>query len=57
MLKHYPIVIVFAMLLAAPAAAQGDDAASLAKAAQNPIADMISVPFPKHVKFDTGPGE
>jgi hypothetical protein len=35
--------------------AQGNDAASLAKAAQNPIADMISVPLQYNINFDTGP--
>ena len=54
-MKHYPMMIALAMLFAAPAAAQGDDAASLAKAAQNPIADMISVPFQNNINFDTGP--
>lgn len=34
-----------------------NDAASLAKAAQNPIADMISVPFQYNGNFETGPLE
>jgi hypothetical protein len=38
-----------------PAAAQQNDAASLAKAAQNPIADMVSVPLQYNINFDTGP--
>jgi hypothetical protein len=38
-----------------PAAAQENDVASLAKAAQNPIADMISLPFQLNMNYDTGP--
>ena len=38
-----------------PAAAQEKDAASLAQAAQNPIANMISVPFQLNMNYDTGP--
>ncbi len=41
--------------LASPASAQ--DAAALAKAAQNPIADMISLPFQSNTNFDVGPLE
>ncbi len=39
------------------ASAQEGDAAGLAKAAQNPIADMISVPFQNNTNFKTGPRE
>ena len=38
-----------------PAAAQEKDAASLAQAAQNPIANMISLPFQLNMNYDTGP--
>jgi hypothetical protein len=38
-------------------AAAGDDAAALARKAQNPVADLISVPFQLNVNFDTGPLE
>jgi hypothetical protein len=38
-----------------PAAAQENDVASLAQAAQNPIANMISVPFQLNMNYDTGP--
>jgi hypothetical protein len=44
---------VLATLVASPASAQ--DAAALAKAAQNPIADMISLPFQSNTNFDVGP--
>ena len=50
-------VCVLPLILSTPAAAQGNDAASLAQAAQNPIADMISVPFQYNINFDTGPLE
>lgn len=43
------------LLGAAPAVAQGSDAAALAKAAQNPIADMISLPFQYNMNVDAGP--
>ena len=46
-----------ATLFAPPAWAQQSDAESLAKAAQNPIADMISLPFQNNVNFDVGPLE
>ncbi|MGE5128479.1 MAG: hypothetical protein ACM3IK_02550 [Sphingomonadaceae bacterium] len=36
-----------------PAAAQEHDVASLAKAAQNPIADMISLPFQLNMNPDS----
>ena len=44
---------VVAATLAAPCSAQ--DAAELAKAAQNPIADMISLPFQNNTNFNVGP--
>jgi hypothetical protein len=55
-----------ALLLAGPAAAQGPaqpspgadvraSADALARAAQNPIAAMISVPFQNNLNFNTGP--
>lgn len=36
-------------------ASGGDSAAELAKKAQNPVADMISLPFQLNWNFDTGP--
>jgi hypothetical protein len=42
-------------LIAEGVDAQAQDAAALAKAAQNPIADMISLPFQYNANFDTGP--
>ena len=45
------------LLAATPLSAQESDAAALAKAAQNPIADMISLPFQNNTNFDVGPLE
>jgi len=44
-----------ALFAATPVRAQGNDAAALAKAAQNPIADMISLPLQNNTNFDFGP--
>src|SRR5688572_28326198 len=49
--------IAACLLAAAPLSAQENDAAALAKAAQNPIADMISLPFQNNTNFDVGPLE
>jgi hypothetical protein len=55
-LARYAVVSVAGLALAAtPASSQ--DAAALAKAAQNPIADMISLPFQSNTNFDVGPLE
>lgn len=45
------------LLVPLSSSAQGGDADSLAKAAQNPIADMISLPFQNNTNFKTGPLE
>ena len=47
--------LAMALLTAAPSSAQQKGAAELAKAAQNPIADMISLPFQNNTNFDVGP--
>ena len=53
-MKFIPAAIIAtAAVLAAPVQAQ--DSAALAKAAQNPIADMISMPFQNNTNFDVGP--
>lgn len=54
-MKPCATMIGLSMLFAASAAAQEGDATNLAKAAQNPIADMISVPLQYNINFDTGP--
>ncbi len=48
-------LLVSACLLATPLAATAQDAADLAKAAQNPVASMISLPFQNNTNFDFGP--
>lgn len=47
--------LVFGNLAVTPSFAQ--DAADLARAAQNPVASMISVPFQNNINFDVGPYE
>jgi hypothetical protein len=52
-------VLLLAVLLIAPGtlssrAANGDDATELAKQTQNPVADLISVPFEYDFSFNTG---
>jgi hypothetical protein len=41
----------------APFARAEDSAADLAKAAQNPVGDLISVPFQFNVNFGVGPND
>jgi hypothetical protein len=41
--------------LALPGAAKGADDQSLAKAAQNPVADLVSLPFQNNTDFNFGP--
>jgi len=54
--RSIPIALLSAALgIAVPAIAQDDT--SLAKAAQNPIASMISLPFQYNANFDVGPLE
>jgi hypothetical protein len=43
------------LAVAVPAAAEEGDATKLAKAAQNPVADMISLPFQYNANFGVGP--
>jgi hypothetical protein len=57
-MKRCPTTMLLATLIAAPALAQeGGDATALAKAAQNPVAAMISVPFQYNINLETGPLE
>jgi len=51
------IALTAVLLAARPLCAQEKGAAELAKAAQNPIADMISLPFQNNTNFDVGPLE
>ena len=44
-----------ALAVTGPALAQGKSASDLAKAAQNPIVSMISLPIQSNINFDWGP--
>ena len=48
-------VSVIALLLAGISSAAEENATELAKKAQNPVADMISLPFQYNANFNTGP--
>ena len=57
-MRSFKFLITLSLLLAGTNAALAQsDAASLAKAAQNPVADMISLPFQWNWNFDVGPLE
>lgn len=49
------LVLMLTVLL--PAVALAEDTGGLAKAAQNPVAAMISVPFQNNTLFGVGPGD
>jgi len=51
------ITLAALVLLAAPAIGQEQDAAELAKQAQNPIGNLISLPLQNNTNFDVGPYE
>ena len=52
---RFLVATAIAGLLPSPLLAQDSEAAKLAQAAQNPIADMISVPLQLNMNYDTGP--
>ena len=58
-MKHFCVLLILAVAAAAPlAAAQEKPAMSaeeLAKAVQNPVANLISVPFQNNTNFNVGP--
>ncbi len=49
--------VILAALAASPVLAQDYDATKLAKAVQNPVADLISVPLQYNANFGVGPGD
>ena len=49
--------LVLAAIVTLPPAALGQDQADLAKASQNPVAAMISVPFQNNTFFGVGPDD
>jgi hypothetical protein len=48
-------LIALAFIAGVPVAAHAGDTEALAKASQNPVADLISVPFQNNTNFNTGP--
>jgi len=53
-----PFFMIAALLVLSPVAqAQSNDAAAMARIAQNPVADVISMPFQLNWNFDVGPLE
>jgi len=62
-LRLFTVAVVLAGLLAgasaraAEEATSSDSAEALAKKTQNPVADLISVPFQSNFNFNTGPNE
>jgi len=62
MKRHYITVPIFAALItfglmAFTYAARAEDKADLAQAAQNPVADLISLPLQNNTNFGVGPGD
>ncbi len=51
------IVLGVALIVAGAAQGQEQSDADLAKATQNPVADLISLPFQNNTNFDVGPGD
>lgn len=57
-LKSVLTVLTFATgIVSAETATQPDQAAELAKKLNNPVADLISVPFQNNLQFNVGPGD
>ena len=51
------ILIVLLLLTASPARAQEQDDEDLARLSQNPVADLISLPFQNNTNFGMGPND
>lgn len=51
----WPALLAAALAVSAARAARADEAADLAKASQNPLANMVSVPFQNNTNFGIGP--
>jgi hypothetical protein len=61
MVRHLLVIAALASLAVVPLfgqeAAGGSDTGDLAKAAQNPVGDLISLPFQNNTTFDVGPAD
>jgi hypothetical protein len=53
--RTYGNALVFGFVLTTATGSWGDDTHELAKAAQNPVANMISLPFQNNTDFNRGP--
>ncbi|MHC4751799.1 MAG: hypothetical protein ACYTFW_18225, partial [Planctomycetota bacterium] len=51
----WSILIIFLHVICACSYAADSNEEELAKAAQNPVADLISLPFQNNINFDVGP--
>jgi hypothetical protein len=52
-----PVWCLVAVLMTVPLWAAEDSATELAKKTQNPVADLISVPFQNNFNFSAGPND
>jgi len=50
-----PLVMVACLILITFGVATASEEGDLAKATQNPVADLISLPFQNNTNFDVGP--
>lgn len=53
--RAYMLTTLVSTSLLAPAGVRGDDTEELAKKTQNPVSDLISVPFQNNTNFGMGP--
>lgn len=51
------LALLLTLVLAGTPLASADEAADLAKAAQNPVSDLISLPFQNNTNFNVGPND
>jgi hypothetical protein len=52
-----PVLCLITVLMTAPLWAAEESASELAKKTQNPVADLISVPFQNNFNFGAGPND
>ncbi len=56
-MKYIVAIGVFSLLMCNSAMAAGENTEDLAKASQNPIANLISLPFQNNTNFGIGPDD